>query len=440
MGTMNWTEGAILLGIKNLTPKPIAKGQSLKEETAQWILNKVLKTSYDAFTASGVSHEVGCPLGSAWYVLEEGVKQGKFIKLSKGNSSVYIRPTVNNPPKLLDWVKPKKEIEHKFHPPTKGLKAGNIWGSAAHAKSSFVNDFLGASIIDLLKEETYKKAAEKKSAEIEGKEVKGQFGGLNLSAYSVKAEEIPDYVPYKGINKPAKLPVHGPQKCHANTGHYDEDASWVKKWELDNMNLTEQCADFYVLEDLTIDYDDVKERLETKSDYLAGQFSRYLDMAVGGEFRHCHGSANGVDLAAFKKRSKLHELIVGKVGYSGKGRYQVWEDWYDIRNEYGLEALEVVVEGFITIKWSSSFGGKNWGRSAKVLHQYLKDELTKKMFVDTTWSLQHNCNIILDKCWNIQNSLKTVLDLKYDGHIDKVVQYASKEVKALWNEKKGASV
>jgi hypothetical protein len=228
----------------------------------------------------------------------------------------------------------------------------------------------------------------------------------------------------------------GKVKVSHNSGHYDSSEKWVKVWKLDNLKLVNEAADFYCLYDLSLDFDDVEPLFAKKRDYLEGQFSRYVDMAVGGEFRHCHGSVYVEEVNKFRKKSPLHELIVGKHMKNGS-RFGVWVDWFDVRKEYGLDALKVVVEGFNTLSWSTSMGGKTWGRCAKVLHDYLCGDMTKTMFVDTVWSLQHNNNIVLDKAWSINGDLAFILDCKFKGNIEAIVGYATEPVKKLWKEKRG---
>ena len=164
---------------------------------------------------------------------------------------------------------------------------------------------------------------------------------------------------------------------------------WRKQWELEDLNLQRECADFYTAYDICTNGEQgVRELyLNPMVARLAKQFASYLDMAVGGELRHCSHTIG--NLNAWISKSDTHKAVLGKAKSTG-GRHAMWSEWKQMRDALGLDALKVARDTFLNGGWSSSFGGKKWGLAAKVLVDYLEGEINDVIFVDTVWSLQHN--------------------------------------------------
>jgi len=214
--------------------------------------------------------------------------------------------------------------------------------------------------------------------------------------------------------------------------HYDEIC---KAWGINpNLRLVEWCSNFYTLYYLTLDHPEVKEKFEEYKELLLVQFQNYIDMACGGELRHSKGRATGT--SKIKGLSKQHDQILSRVQKSGdNGRVGAWQEWRLIRDEYGLQALQVAEDCFTKMGWSGAYGGKKWGTAAQILRFYLEDNITATTFIDTVWSLQHNCNYILDKVWKVPSELKFILDCKVEDKIAPITKYCTKEVKELWESK-----
>jgi hypothetical protein len=214
--------------------------------------------------------------------------------------------------------------------------------------------------------------------------------------------------------------------------HYDEIC---KAWGINpNLRLVEWCSNFYTLYYLILDHPEVKEKFEEYKELLLVQFQNYIDMACGGELRHSKGRATGT--SKIKGLSKQHDQILSRVQKSGdNGRVGAWQEWRLIRDEYGLQALQVAEDCFTKMGWSGAYGGKKWGTAAQILRFYLEDNITATTFIDTVWSLQHNCNYILDKVWKVPSELKFILDCKVEDKIAPITKYCTKEVKELWESK-----
>lgn len=208
-------------------------------------------------------------------------------------------------------------------------------------------------------------------------------------------------------------------------------------WKLDrHLNLCQKCADLYIVLDMEIDYpDDVSKLRQEIVEGLAEQFAAYLDMAVGGEFRHAAHVCSSTSVAALAAKGPLHaELLKEATSGYNAGRHAMWGRWKEVREKHGLAALEVVRDVFNEGKWDSSFGGKKWGTAAEILLRYLSGEDSKLLFVDTAFSLQHNTGCIFNKIYDT-NGLQSLLNAKAEGYVDELVAYASKEVSAAWAQK-----
>lgn len=208
-------------------------------------------------------------------------------------------------------------------------------------------------------------------------------------------------------------------------------------WGVDfTLNLGKECADFYTLYRLNLDFSDapgVADAYEGQLARLKVQFSNYLDMAIGGELRHSKNKAQRLD-AILGKNPGAYKMIKEVMQYAGQGRGTAWESWRHTRDHYGLEALAIAEVVFKEGGWVGAYGGKPWGTAAQVLKLWWEDVLTDAILVDTTWGLQHNCGRILNKAWYVDDSLGVILQAKQNGDKFAVAQYARKEVRELWME------
>lgn len=260
-------------------------------------------------------------------------------------------------------------------------------------------------------------------------------------ATDVKLGE-PDYLKQKEYGYKVVVSVNlfeGPIPVaynHHYAGFSVEKKAAISDWDLNPMlNLNVECADFYALYDLSLDFVDVEAQFRVKRDMLTAQFAHYIDMAVGGEFRH---AAHRVDnKEALMKKAPLIKLVMN--GKLPAERSAAWRSWKKIRGEQGLDALRQVEYVYMKGHWRGSFGGLKWGKGAETLRMFLEGDLTPTIFVDTVWSLQHNNGFILNKVWSCQG-LDPILNAKFAGTIEDVVIHASEEVRKLWKEKKCGKV
>lgn len=196
-------------------------------------------------------------------------------------------------------------------------------------------------------------------------------------------------------------------------------ATIIEDWGIDReLRMRREACNFYLLSDLVIDHPEVKPKLEEKASYLANQFSRALDMIIGGELRHAEN----------------HSDYEGSLPVNpGGSRELVWEEWKGLRESRGLEILEEALRIFRDYNWDGGYGGETWATATAVLLDYLKGEMSDIMFVDTAFGLQHNNNYIFDKLWNI-DELTSVLDINRDGDMETLLYYADDEIHLLYKK------
>ena len=197
------------------------------------------------------------------------------------------------------------------------------------------------------------------------------------------------------------------------------------------LDLSKWAADYYLLLLLQIQdpSDTNKIMFNTKADKICDQFVRYTDMAVGGEIRHTW--TNNFPIMA---RPLVEALQDGTVGRSSNGtsRNSAWTGWYWFRQKYGDVALKWATETFNKGEWGNAYGGKKWGNISNTLYLYETGEITRDVFIDTCWGLQHNGGTYFNKWWGQGlYQLQEVLNLNLNGNYCGVYQYASAMVKKL---------
>lgn len=199
----------------------------------------------------------------------------------------------------------------------------------------------------------------------------------------------------------------------------DNNPQYIKKgdnlWGLKapTWNLSKVTSDYYMLSLATfMDEEKYTPYLQSRTDMLVDQFTRYTDMAVGGELRHAKakiesGQINADDIPVQVLQALSNTTLQGS-------RNSAWEGWYHFRQRFGTLALVWAVETFSVSGWGGGYGGKRWANIANTLLMYEKGDITKHTFVDTCFGLQHNGGVYFDKWWTT-TGIKKVLDSNQQG-------------------------
>lgn len=192
-------------------------------------------------------------------------------------------------------------------------------------------------------------------------------------------------------------------------------------------NLAATIADFYLLEALVNlkGSAEAKEALERLEETLAPEFANYLDIAVGGELRYARRQLG--DRAPSELRPFFDE-----VSERGLERGAAWLTWGVLRRVHGVRALELAEETFRTEGWRAGFGGKAWASIASVLRAFLERRINRRVFIDATFSLQHNSGIALNKLYRIGDASLVLAAHGIDDY-DALLAKASAEVRDLWS-------
>ena len=196
-------------------------------------------------------------------------------------------------------------------------------------------------------------------------------------------------------------------------------------WKLGKLNLKQQAADYYLLawvqaeKELFGDVgpDELWPPYAKKLDYLVGQFSRYTDMAVGGELRHSR------KMAAWNQIPKPIQVALTD-GSLPSSRHSAWNGWYHVRQSYGTIALRWAMMSFQAFS-GHSFGGLKWSVIAETLWKHESGVYSDQTFVDTCWGLEHNGGCYFNKQWQ-PGYLKQALDYNQNGNYAGLVQFSSK--------------
>jgi len=243
-------------------------------------------------------------------------------------------------------------------------------------------------------------------------------------------------MPFKVVfdkKPPHELPLpkdwHKPMKVVPADSVFD-------RWGLVPLDLTTEAADFYLLMRLELMGADAglfAERLEL----LSVQFSRYTDMAVGGELRHAStkvAQANIPTPIARMLGMKHQSIMHG-------GREAAWRGWLTMRQRHGAIALKWARDTFGAPWLSGAYGGPKWANIADTLWRYESGVYGAQTFVDTCWGLEHNGGCYFSKAigvWNYNASIiQALLNANLGDDTELAVKYATTKVRKLW--KKGQS-
>lgn len=207
-----------------------------------------------------------------------------------------------------------------------------------------------------------------------------------------------------------------------------------------------EAADFYLLNDMTIDKPELRSRLEAKAKYLAEQFSRYMFLAIGGEIRHYEWRTNSryeLSCDSVGEAIKIISEILGEGAsliswlrersnpYNRIEREAMWEEWMTVSETLGIDEPTLIFVAMRLFNEGSGFtgsvGGENWGNIAKVLLMYWREELNDIAFVDTAFGLKHNGDLHFNKVWRI-NCLSQLLTANANDNLDLLKKFASEEV------------
>jgi hypothetical protein len=181
--------------------------------------------------------------------------------------------------------------------------------------------------------------------------------------------------------------------------------------------LATAVADFYILELLASDGDDVAGRvlavLETE---LAEAFTHYIEVSIGAELGH--EPRQGAHQADGDLREFLIEVRRGDSRLA----------WNRVRHRLGLHALTLAEQVFSS---SVATGGVAWVPIVRLLRLYLSGTINARVFIDQSFTIKHNTGPIFDKFLDV-TGLQAVLDAQAAGDIATMLHDSSKQTRRLW--------
>ncbi len=92
-------------------------------------------------------------------------------------------------------------------------------------------------------------------------------------------------------------------------------------------------------------------------------------------------------------------------------RAGMWAQWYEMYQQVGLDILELGRNMFLTGVWSDGYGGYWWGVAADLVWRYKRGDISRDLFIDHVFGLQHNGGSLLNKVYFL-DGVPELLDLK----------------------------
>ena len=210
-------------------------------------------------------------------------------------------------------------------------------------------------------------------------------------------------------------------------------------------DLAENCADYYLLEELANVYEqeDAKIGLSLLANELAPEFATYFDLAVGGELRYAFS-----DGRSERCKDLPYVIHMDKRPATREQAWWQWLEWEDAVTRTEI-ASQYFYKGFKKVdgEWvynhnlhgpwgeGGGVGGWRWGNIAETANLYLTGKITAVKFLDRAWNLQHNGGCALNKVYSITDELKEVLELHGSKGSFDLVDYASDTVTQLWSKR-----
>lgn len=222
-------------------------------------------------------------------------------------------------------------------------------------------------------------------------------------------------------------------------------------WNIDrSIKLYQVASDFYLLEDLFIDFPEDEEVVKHRTnltELLADQFSSYINMIVGGELRYVKEEIDAQCGGYFPEGEltptvvKLFQWLPQRMGKNSRTlEWRRWKDFQEQEDVGTILALETAVNLFNSRScgWGGSIGGKQWAVIANTVLMYLKGETSATTFIDTAFGLQHNHSIMFDKVWGEGvRDLSYILTENQNGNMELLECHASVGIKELRKRLKG---
>lgn len=217
-------------------------------------------------------------------------------------------------------------------------------------------------------------------------------------------------------------------KSACNCSHRTEWATENWGFASTETDLARLAADFYLnYWGHVHGHEASTQLLEAWYDAHLATLVNYTDMVLGGELRHM---ASHLTTPKLRTRSPLHADLshsttspcLMRVG----PRAGMWWRWKRFRNLHGTQAL-VWAERVFNLSRGNVYGGKLWANIAHTLRLYEEGKISRLMFVDLVWGLEHNGGCYFNKVlWRRANpELMSVLQCNVKSDYAQIEQYAS---------------
>ncbi len=190
------------------------------------------------------------------------------------------------------------------------------------------------------------------------------------------------------------------------------------EWFIEQIDAASLAADYYLLEWMASNTDEVASKiLAYWEPRLAEEFAQHLDLAVGAELCHYDGF----------RTPTLQPPLLDFMQQVCDGNAMLL--WPAARRELGPQAYKLAEEVFAG-PGAHRGGGPPWAPIARAVSQFSSGEIPARVFIDQSFSLEHNNGCVFDKFFDT-SSMLDILDGQARGDIDFLAAHASQEVRRL---------
>jgi len=121
--------------------------------------------------------------------------------------------------------------------------------------------------------------------------------------------------------------------------------------------------------------------------------------------------------------------------YTRSDRTGCWVGWVDFSRKHGtVKALNYLYKGFTDCYWQGGYGGSAWASIARVTRDYADHKISRRVFLNMVWSLQHNGGNVFNKMWRHRDCSDLQSALIRQSHDDYsfLTNFASVSARKIW--------
>lgn len=122
-------------------------------------------------------------------------------------------------------------------------------------------------------------------------------------------------------------------------------------------------------------------------------------------------------------------------GYDRSDRTGCWRGWAKFSLQHGtVQALDMLYRGFSEIQWEGGYGGSAWATIARCTRDYANHKISRRVFINMVWSMQHNGGNVFNKMWTHDDcsKLQRLLEQQSQDNYNVLSVAASVGARSIW--------